>query len=60
MAATGSNQTTTGRYVMPNVNAWPAERWAAVVVLVALGVLILIRMGFRGVDVLGAKVSVGS
>lgn len=60
MAATGSNQTTSGRYVMPDVNAWGPERWAAIVVLGALGVLILIRMGFRGVDVLGARVSVGS
>lgn len=55
----GANQTTSGRYVMPDVNAWPTERWAAVVVLLALGVLVLIRMGFRGVDVLGARVSVG-
>ena len=44
---------------MPSLNSWPPERWAAVVVLAALGVLILIRMGFRGVDVLGARVSVG-
>lgn len=55
--AQGSNQTTAGRYVMPSMNAWPAERWAAVVVLGALGILILLRMGFRGVDVLGARVS---
>lgn len=58
MAATGSNQTVSGRYVMPDVNAWTAERWAAIVVLLALGFLILVRMGFRGVDVLGAKISV--
>jgi hypothetical protein len=58
--AAGSNQTTTGRYVMPDVNAWSAERWAAVIVLLALGFLVLIRMGFRGVDVLGARVSVGN
>lgn len=56
----GSNQTTTGRYVMPDVNAWSAERWAAVIVLLSLGFLVLIRMGFRGVDVLGARVSVGN
>lgn len=60
MAATGSNQTSTGRYVMPDVNAWPVERWAAVIVLLSLGILVLIRMGFRGVDVLGARVSVGN
>lgn len=58
MAATGSNQTVAGRYVMPDADAWTPERWAAIVVLLALGFLILVRMGFRGVDVLGAKVSV--
>ncbi len=52
-----SKETKSGRYVM-STEGWPAERWAAVVVLGALGVLILIRMGFRGVNVLGASVSV--
>jgi hypothetical protein len=42
-----------------NTEGWPAERWAAIVVLGALGVLILLRMGFRGVNVMGASVSVG-
>lgn len=37
---------------------WDADRWTAVLVLSALGFLILIRMGFRGVDVLGARVGV--
>ncbi len=49
----------TGRFKVANPNSWPAERWAAVVVLIALGILILLRMGFRGVSVLGASVSVG-
>lgn len=40
------------------VGEWPAERWSAVVVLVCLGLLILIRMGFRGVNVLGVSASV--
>lgn len=48
-----------GRYVMPDVNAWPAERWAAVVVIGSLALLVAIRFGFRGVSVLGARVSVG-
>lgn len=60
MATSGTNQTQGGRYVMPDMNAWGAERWAAVVVLGALGILVLVRMGFRGVDVFGAKVSVGN
>lgn len=45
-----------GRYVM--TSSWPAERWTAVVVLGALAFLILIRMGFRGINVMGASVSV--
>jgi hypothetical protein len=46
-----------GRYVM-STTGWPPERWAAILVLGALGILIAIRMGFRGVSVLGANVSV--
>lgn len=55
-----AGQTDGGRYVMPDVNAWGAERWTAVVVLAALALLVIIRMGFRGVDVLGARVSLGN
>lgn len=51
-----AKQSSAGRYVM-SVNGWPAERWAAVIVLGALALLILVRMGFRGVDVLGASVN---
>jgi hypothetical protein len=49
-----SKETSAGRYVM-STEGWPAERWAAIIVLGALGLLILIRMGFRGVNVLGAS-----
>lgn len=28
---------------------WPTERWVGLIVLMALGLLILIRVGFRGV-----------
>jgi hypothetical protein len=52
-----SKETSTGRYVL-SVAGWPAERWTAIVVLAALALLILIRMGFRGIDVLGASVKV--
>jgi hypothetical protein len=41
-----------------STNGWPQERWLAVIVLGALLFLILIRMGFRGVNVMGASVSV--
>lgn len=39
-------------------SGWPAERWAGAVVIFALLMLIVIRRGFRGVNVLGASVSV--
>lgn len=32
---------------------WPTERWAGVIVLMALGLLILIRFGFRGIGISG-------
>lgn len=54
-----TNQEVGGRWTVSSANAWPTERWAAVVVLGALGALIMLRMGFRGVSVLGARVSVG-
>jgi len=53
-----SKESSAGRYVM-NTGAWPAERWAAIIVLGSLALLILIRMGFRGVNVMGASVKVG-
>lgn len=53
----GSKESSPGRYVM-SVSGWPTERWVAVLVLGALALLILIRMGFRGVSVMGASVSV--
>lgn len=39
---------------------WPTERWVAVVVLTVLGLLILLRFGFRGVGFqgnVGARIS---
>jgi hypothetical protein len=47
-----------GRYVL-NTSGWPTERWTAIVVLGALALLILIRMGFRGVNVMGASAKLG-
>lgn len=32
---------------------WPTERWVGLIVLLALGLLILIRVGFRGVGFTG-------
>lgn len=54
----GSSAVAGGRFTMSAANAWPPERWAAVVVLGSLAILIAVRMGFRGVNVLGARVSV--
>lgn len=49
-----------GNYRMskPSMSGFGEERMVAIVVLVALGLLILIRMGFRGVNVLGVSASV--
>jgi hypothetical protein len=53
-----STQSADGRYKF-NPNGWPAERWAAVLVIGALGLLIALRMGFRGVSVMGASARIG-
>lgn len=38
-----------------NTGNWSPERWVSIIVVGALGVLILLRMGFRGVDVFGVQ-----
>lgn len=52
-----SKQYDTGKWAIAT-DSWPTERWVGLVVLIALALLIAIRMGFRGVNVLGANVSV--
>lgn len=47
-----------GNYKL-STNEWPTERWVAVVVLIALALLILLRMGFRGVSFAGASARIG-
>lgn len=47
-----------GRSKVTAPGAWPTERWVAVIVISALLLLIAIRMGFRGVGFMGARVSV--
>lgn len=44
-------------YSVPSPTSWPPERWAAVIVIAALVLLVAIRSGVRGVDFLGARVS---
>lgn len=56
--AASQQSAATGRYVM-NGSSLTTEGWAAIIVLSSLAILIALRMGFRGVNVLGARVSVG-
>lgn len=37
---------------------WDTEKWVAVIVLLSLALLIAIRMGFRGVNLMGVSASV--
>lgn len=37
---------------------WDTEKWVGVLVLASLALLIAIRMGFRGVNLLGVSASV--
>ena len=55
----GQNAARTGKTKMTDLNAWSTERWVAVIVLASLAFLIAIRAGFRGVNVLGVRASVG-
>jgi hypothetical protein len=58
MAGQSVSRNAGGTYTVSGMSAWQAERWASVVVLASLALLIAIRMGFRGVNVLGARVTV--
>ncbi len=40
------------------VRGWDTEKWVAVIVLLSLALLIAIRMGFRGVNLLGVSANV--
>lgn len=37
---------------------WDVEKWVGLIVLASLALLIAIRMGFRGVNVLGVRAGV--
>lgn len=58
MAGTNSQNAQGGKQKLTAVGAWPTERWVVVLVLLALGLLIAIRFGFRGVNVLGVRAGV--
>lgn len=39
--------------------SWPQERWVGALIVVALALLILIRVGFRGIGVTGSVSGTG-
>lgn len=43
---------------MSGTAAWPTERWTAILVIGAVVLLMLIRAGVRGIDIMGASVRV--
>lgn len=59
MTGMNSSNAKGGKQKLTDPGAWPTERWVMVLVLVSLGLLIAIRFGFRGVNVLGVRASVG-
>lgn len=58
MAGANSKPAAGGKQKLTAPGAWPVERWVAAIVIAALVLLILIRMGFRGVNVGGFSASV--
>lgn len=56
MAGQNNNNASGGRSRM-NMSGMDTERWVAIITLLALAILILIRMGFRGIGFGGANVS---
>lgn len=53
---TGNSRGGTSR--MSVTRGWDTEKWVGLIVLAALALLIAIRMGFRGVNVLGVRAGV--
>jgi hypothetical protein len=51
--ATPSKQDAGGSRWTVSTEGWPVENWVALIVLASLALLILIRMGFRGISVPG-------
>lgn len=43
---------------MSMARGWNTDKWVALIVLLALALLIAIRMGFRGVNVMGISAGV--
>lgn len=47
-----------GTQKMSMARGWNTDKWVALIVLLALALLIAIRMGFRGVNVMGISAGV--
>lgn len=58
MAGYNASQGNGGTQKMSMGKGWDTDKWVALIVLAALALLIGIRMGFRGVNVLGVRAGV--
>lgn len=58
MAGDNSSNSRGGTQRMSVTRGWDVEKWVGLIVLTALATLIMIRMGFRGVNVLGVRAGV--
>jgi hypothetical protein len=58
MSGANSQNAKGGKQKISAPGTWPTERWVVALVILALGLLIAIRYGFRGVNVLGIRAGV--
>ena len=58
MAGLNSAPAPGGKQKVGRMQGWPVEYWTAALVIIALALLILIRRGFRGVNVAGLSASI--
>lgn len=58
MQQQNASQDASGRFRVSSPSSWDTDRWTTVVVIMCLAMLIMLRLGFRGVSVMGANVSV--
>lgn len=58
MAGENSYGNSRGTQKLSIARGWDVEKWVGLIVLAALALLISIRMGFRGVNVLGVRAGV--
>jgi hypothetical protein len=58
MAGNNAYGNSGGTQRMSIMRGWDTEKWVAVIVLASLALLILIRRGFRGVNLLGVRAGV--